>query len=118
MITFKVGDKEQHEVSFSYDTTWGKVRILVDNKEYSSSRVMFIGHTPFILQVGEKEKHSIRIELDNPLFFAFRGSDIKVFVDEKLMRQDHIAGNMVVFILAMLVFFILLFSILLGIASH
>lgn len=103
MITFDVGNSEKHHVAFSYSTMTGAVKILVDDKEYSSSRVMFVGHTPFTLQVGDKEKHTVRLELDNPLFFAFRGSDLKVFVDEKLLRQDHIGGSMFMFLFLMLI---------------
>lgn len=107
MITIPVGKTEEHTVSFAYDTMWGKVQILVDGKEYSSSRVMIVGHTPFSLQVGEKEKHNVRIELDNQLGFAFRGSDVKVFVDEELVQQTKVGGNKIVLYLAIafIVFF-------------
>lgn len=103
MITVKVGSSEIHDVSFNYSTMTGAAKILVDNKEVSSSRVMFVGHTPFTFQVGDKEKHSIRIELDNPLFFAFRGSDVKVIVDEQLTKQDHIGGSIWVIFLPILI---------------
>ena len=93
MITFSVGKIEKHIVSFSYDSFWGKAQIMVDGKEYSSSRVIFVGHTPFSLQVGEKEKHNVRIELDNPYSFAFRGSNVKVFVDDEMVQQVKVPGH-------------------------
>ena len=95
-MKFIVGNKEKHEVSFDYDTMWGKVKILIDGKEHTSSQVMLIGHTPFSLQVGDKEKHQVRIELNNPLGFAIRGSDIKVYVDEQLVQQNHLGGSIFV----------------------
>lgn len=106
MITIPVGKTEKHTVTFSYDTMWGKMQILVDGKEYSSSRVIIVGHTPFILQVGDKEKHNVRIELNNQLGFAIRGSDVKVFVDEELVQQTKVGGNTIV--LFMIIGFVLL----------
>lgn len=88
MVTFTVGMEEKHSVSFSYNTFTGAVKILVDGKKYKSSRVIFIGITPFTMQVGNKEKHNVRIELDNPLGFAFRGSMVNAFVDSKLVKKD------------------------------
>lgn len=103
MITFQVGEHEKHEVTFSYETTWGKVQIFVDGKIYTTSRVMMIGHTPFTLQVGDKEKHTVRIELDNPMFFAYRGSSVRAFVDEKLVLEDHVKGSDVLLIFTVVI---------------
>ncbi len=109
-MKFTVGNKEKHEISFDYDTMWGKVKILIDGKEHTSSHIMFVGHTPFSFQVGENEKHIVRIELENPLGFAFRGSDVKVYVDEQLVQQNHIGGNaFVLFAFILSLFFVLWF---------
>jgi len=103
MVKITIGNSEKHEVSFDYSTMTGTVKILVDGKESSSSKVLFIGHTPFILQVGESEKHKVTIELDNPLFFAFRGSNVKILVDDQLVSQDHIGGSMWLLIMIMMI---------------
>lgn len=79
------GEKEKHEVEFSYEVMWGKVKIAVDGKEHTTTRVMLVGFTPFIFQVGEKEMHQVKIELNNPIGFAVRGSDVKGYVDEKMV---------------------------------
>jgi hypothetical protein len=101
MITISVGDKEKHTVSFSYDSTWGKAQIFVDGKEYSSARILFIGQTPFTFQVGDKEKHIVRIELNNPLWFAVRGSRVKMLVDEAISFDGKIGGSIATFFILM-----------------
>lgn len=115
MITVNVGDKEKHVVSFSYDSMWGKTEILVDGKQHSSTRIMLIGKTPFEFQVGDKEKHKVKIELHNPLGFAFRGSNVTVFVDGEEVRKDHINSKVAILILFLFMIMIagVIFSILL-----
>ena len=93
MIEFEIGDKEKHNISFNYETFMGKVKILVDGKEHTSSRAFIVGHHSYTLSVGENEKHTVRIDLENPLFFAFRGSDAKIYIDEELHKEEHIATS-------------------------
>lgn len=114
MITFTVGSEEKHTITFSYDTMWGKIEILVDGKKEITSRKMVIGKTPFQFQVGDKEKHDVRIELNNPLGFAFRGSDMKAYVDNSLVREEHIGASLATFIV--IVISIVIFFFILGIS--
>ncbi len=109
-MTFTVGKQEKHTVAFAYSTFTGSAKILVDGKEYSSSRIMIVGHTPFNLRVGDKEKHSVRIELDNPVGFAFRGSHVKVFVDDDLVQESHVGNSMPTFIaIAVVIIFLFVY---------
>jgi len=101
MITFETGNDERHSCLFNYNTMTGAVKIAVDNKEISSSNVLFIGRTLFTFQIGNVEKHDVKIELENPPFFAIRGSTVKIIVDEQLIRQDHVGGN--IFIISLII---------------
>jgi hypothetical protein len=109
MITFEIGKKEKHTISFNYETMWGKLNILVDGKEQTTTRKMVIGETPFQFQVGNEEKHDVRIVLNNPLGFAFRGSSMKAYVDDKLVREEHIGSSLFALIMFILSFVFLIF---------
>ncbi len=103
MITFEVGNSEKHSINFDYDIMWGGLTISVDGKELTKTRKMVVGETPFQFQIGNEEKHDVRILLNNPLGFAFRGSSMKAFVDGKLIHEEHIgASRLFIIILAVL----------------
>ncbi len=93
MVTFEVGKTEKYKVDFKYGFFMGSVKIYIDDQIYLSTRSMFTGHTPFSFNVGDKEKHDVRIELDSPFFFAFRGSNVSVFVDNERILQSHISSK-------------------------
>lgn len=94
MIKFEVGQKEKHEVSFDYNQFLGKIQILVDGEKHTSSWIVVIGTKPFVFQVGENEKHTVKIELKLPLWAIFRGSNVTVHVDNQLVRQDHLGVSL------------------------
>src|SRR3989338_10130878 len=109
MINFDVVTNEKHTVTFNYDTMWGKMNISVDGKEQTNTRKMVIGKTPFQFQIGNEEKHDVRIELNNPLGFALRCSDMKAFVDGKLIREEHIGVSLFSLIIVFISFGFIVF---------
>ena len=112
MIKIEVGKNEKHTVEFSYDTTWGKAKILIDGEVYQTSRIITVGFTPFSFQVGDKEKHEVRIELNNDKFFALTGSGVKFFVDNKLVKEDKVKGSPIPFIFLVILILVFLFFLL------
>ncbi len=93
MLTISVGDKEKHQLNFNYNTFFGKMKITVDGKEHTNKMIILAGTHTFDLKIGDIEKHEIKIDLFNRLGFAFRGSIVKVFVDDKLTTESIIGKN-------------------------
>lgn len=98
-MVINIGKNERHEVEFTYDTTWGKVKIKVDNKQVQLSRVITLGQFPFNLEVGEHEKHKVKFELYNPRDFAIKGSKVSAYVDKKKVKEEEIKPNLIMFVL-------------------
>lgn len=112
-MLINIGKNERHEVEFTYDTTWGKVKIKVDNKKVQSSRVITLGQFPFNLEVGEHEKHKVKFELYNPRDFAIKGSRVSAYVDKKKVKEEKIRPNVTMFILLIAVIAILVIGLIL-----
>lgn len=108
-----VGKTEKHEVEFTYDTTWGKVKLRIDGKEVQSTRVITLGTFPFKLNVGEKEKHKVKFELYNPRDFAIKGSKVSAYIDKKKVEEEDIKPNASMFVLLIAIIAVLVIGVIL-----
>ncbi|RFA15943.1 hypothetical protein B7R21_03045 [Subtercola boreus] len=91
VLRFSVGDSERHEVFYRWDQVWGWVTVTVDDVLVSKQLVTISFRLMRVLelQVGESEKHSVRIEKRRSLFFsAARPQPIEAFVDGVLVASD------------------------------
>jgi hypothetical protein len=93
MIKINVGEKEKHKVRFDYNPLWGKVSIEVDGKVIVDTSRMLMGYHPFEFEVGNMEKHQVKIDLDNVPGFAFFGSKVFIHIDGVTVRQEKIMNN-------------------------
>jgi hypothetical protein len=88
-FSFVVGTGERHRVDFSFDQIWlGSVRVDV-NGEVRIRKHQLMGFDPvrtYTLQVGEREKHAVRIEKQKRLLFGgLLPQSYRVFVDDRLV---------------------------------
>jgi len=86
----EVGNKEKHLIEFNFNLFWGSLYIKVDNrriiKDFEIYSLKLIRTYEF--EVGVKEKHIIRIEMQRKLFFAcFRKRHYKVYLDNNLIKE-------------------------------
>ena len=91
VLRISVGDSEQHVVFYRWDQVWGWVTVTVDDVLVSKQLVTLSFRLVRVLelQVGDSEKHSVRIEKRRSLFFsAARPQPIEAFVDGVLVASD------------------------------
>ncbi len=112
MSTITVGNQEKHEVSFSYDVLWAKAVTTVDGKIYKTQFIYGAGSIPIFVQVGDAEKHDVRIEVNLSRIAMFDGADVVFFVDGAFHSQhiippridsNKVIAILTVFALAMIV---------------
>jgi len=82
MFSFKVGKEEVHIVYFSWNRWLGQFKAIVDEKPVLIRNQLIIGSREITFEVGEKEKHKIRVSWKIPYFGFFRSLETKVFVDD------------------------------------
>ena len=82
MFSFKVGKEEVHTVCFFINRWIGQFKATIDEKPVRVIYQLIIGAREIKFEVGEKERHKIRITWKIPYFGSFRKLEAKVFVDE------------------------------------
>ncbi len=82
MFSFKVGKEEVHTVNFSYNRWIGQYKATIDGMPARIGNQLIIGTREIKFEVGEKERHKIRITWRLPPFGYLRKLEAKVFVDE------------------------------------
>lgn len=91
-MTFQVGQHERHEVMFSFNKFWGRLKITVDGESIVDTvRVASVHRTrTWEFQVGVREVHRVRIDKHRAAAFAgFRPQPVLAYVDGVLvMRRD------------------------------
>ena len=90
-LSFEVGTTEFHDVLFQFDKVWGGLNIYVDGESIIKT-VRFASLSlvkTWEFEVGETEKHQVKIEKHRALMFAgFRPQPVHAFVDGK-----HVASG-------------------------
>jgi hypothetical protein len=90
-MTFEVGVEEHHRVDFTFDRFWGGLKIKVDGVPVVEQTQVFSVRLvkKWEFEVGENEKHRVRIVKRRPLFFAgARPQPVTAFVDDRLVAQQ------------------------------
>jgi hypothetical protein len=90
-MIFDVGVGERHRVLFTFNKFWGNLSITVDDVSVVRTvRLASIGLVKrYDFEVGENEKHHVRIEKHRQRFFAgFRPQPVYAFVDGELVAHD------------------------------
>jgi hypothetical protein len=90
-LTFTVGTSEIHRVEFEWDQFWGGVSIRVDGVVIRDEIRMLSVHLVKTWQfdVGENERHAVRIDKTRPLFAAaVRPQPLSACVDGALVAQS------------------------------
>jgi hypothetical protein len=94
-FNFKVGESEIHEIEFYFNQFWGNLYIKLDGKNIEKT-IRFISlnlSKVYEFDLGEKEKHHIKIELIRKLLLAgFREYLGKVYADGNLLQEFR--GNL------------------------
>lgn len=83
-LAFTVGEQETHTVVYTFDQMWGWLTISVDGKLIVKKFITFSFHLSrvFEFEVGQHERHIVRIEKTRPLFFAgLNPQPIRAFCD-------------------------------------
>lgn len=83
-LAFTVGDRETHNVVYTFDQMWGWLTISVDGKLIVKKFITnsFQLKRVFEFEVGQHERHIVRIEKTRPLFFAgLNPQPIRAFCD-------------------------------------
>lgn len=89
-LDFEVGQQERHQVVFVFDKFWGGLSISVDGQKVVQDRRMYSVSTvkTYELEVGDQEKHQVRIDQHRKLFAAgFRPQPVKAYVDGELVAE-------------------------------
>lgn len=89
-MTFTVGDREQHQVGFSFDKFWGRLVITVDGQSVVDTvRMLSLGLVKaWEFPVGVDERHVVRIEKHRERLFAgFRPQPVIAYVDGVIVMQ-------------------------------
>ena len=89
-FSFEVGTEERHTVEFDFNSMWGNLSIKVDGQSVVSDFRMLSLRltTSYTFNVGERERHAVRIEKERKLFFAgLRQQKYRVFIDDQLVRE-------------------------------
>lgn len=80
---FTVGDVEKHELVYSWDQIWGRIRLTVDGIQVVKKLQLaggLISNEEMV--IGVAERHHVRIEKRRELFFAgFRPQYLSAYVD-------------------------------------
>ena len=90
-LDFTVGDREKHEVAFTFDQMWGWLTISVDGRLIIKRfiTVSFRLRREFEFEVGERERHVVRIEKTRPLLLAFANPQpIRAYCDGTLVAEN------------------------------
>lgn len=90
ILEFKVGEAEIHEISYRWDQVWGWLTIRVDGALVRRQLVTFTVRLSNVAQfeVGEAEKHVVRVEKKRPLFLsAALPQPIGAYVDGQLIAS-------------------------------
>jgi len=82
MFSFKVGKEEVHTIYFSFNRWIGQFKATVDEKPVRIGYQLIMGSREIKFEVGEKERHKIRITWKIPYLGYLRKLEAKVFVDE------------------------------------
>lgn len=83
-FSFRVGDAEQHMVTFSFNKFWGPLQITVDRVPVVKDLRMFSFNLvkQYEFQVGVAEPHKVVIQKQRKLLFAgFQPQLCRVFID-------------------------------------
>jgi hypothetical protein len=86
-----VGERETHEVGFSFDQTWGWLVVTVDDIVVAKKLVTLSARlvTAIDISVGDDEVHAVRLEKHRPLAMSFaRHQPLKGFVDGTLVVES------------------------------
>jgi FAIM1 (Fas apoptotic inhibitory molecule) protein len=89
-FSFSVGEREKHQVDFSFDRFSGSLVILVDGSPAVKDLRMFSLNLvkKYEFTVGQQEQHKVRIEKHRKLLLAgLRKQKYRVFVDGKLVQN-------------------------------
>ena len=89
-MTFEVGVREKHSVSFSFDKFWGGLTITVDgNSVVNTTRIFSVGLVAtWQFDVGAEEVHKVQIDKHRALLFPFmRPQPVFGYVDGVLVAQ-------------------------------
>ena len=90
-LVFTVGEHEQHVVAFFWDQVWGWITITVDGNLIEKKLVTLSFRLVRVseFEVGENEKHLVRIEKRRTLFASFaQPQPIRGFVDGVLVAEN------------------------------
>jgi len=82
MFSFKVGKEERHTIEFSFNRWIGQFKVTVDEKPIRIGTQLIMGSREIEFEIGEKERHKIRITWKIPYLGYLRKLEAKVFVDE------------------------------------
>jgi hypothetical protein len=91
-LEFTVGDRERHQVVYTWDQFTGRLRITVDGREVVSTIRMFSVRTTadYEFRVGEAEQHEVRVTKERPVALAaFRPQAITAYVDGQEVAQTE-----------------------------
>ena len=85
-FSFDVGKNEKHTVSFSFNQMSGFLTVRVDDEKVIKvyDKFLFRSMPPYEINVGNTEKHTVRIENESKTFLQPR--EYKVFVDGKCLN--------------------------------
>ncbi|MEY9951936.1 hypothetical protein [Leifsonia sp. EB34] len=90
-VRFTVGDREKHDVVYTFDQMWGWLTVWVDGRLIVKRfvTVSFRLSSVIEFEVGEQERHLVRIEKTRPLMFAFaQPQPIRAFSDGALVAHN------------------------------
>ncbi|PNX51595.1 MAG: hypothetical protein BV458_11310 [Thermoplasmata archaeon M9B2D] len=82
MFSFKVGKEEIHTIYFSWNRWLGRFEACVDEKPVLIRNQLIIGAREVAFEVGEKERHKIKMSWKMPSFGFLRTLNITVFIDD------------------------------------
>ena len=91
-LEFTVGDRELHEVVYTWDQSTGRLRITVDGRGLVSKIRMFSVRTTADSKftVGDTEQHEVRITKERPVVLAaFRSQPITAYVDGREVARTE-----------------------------
>ena len=91
MFSFKVGKEEVHTIYFSFNRWIGQFKTTVDEKPVRIGNQLIMGSREIKFEVGEKERHKIRITWKIPYFGYLRKLEEKCLLMKIFMK--HIIFN-------------------------
>lgn len=90
-LRFTVGDREKHEVVYTFDQMWGWLTVWVDGRLIVKRFVTMSFRLSSVIEfeVGTQERHRVSIQKTRPLMFAFANPQpIRAYSDGALVAQD------------------------------